>query len=60
MNHADKLTRFPFDRLDGDSLGLCNLWGKEQLAVKSIKLTHGHSFFEVFEIFYFIGIGLSI
>ena len=29
-----KLTRFPFDRLDDDSLCLYNLWGKEQLAVK--------------------------
>ena len=27
-----KLTRFPFDRLDDDSLCLCKLWGKEQLA----------------------------
>ena len=26
--------RFPFDRLDDDSLCLCNLWEKQQLAVK--------------------------
>ena len=29
-----QLTRFPFDRLDDDSLCLCNLRGKEQLSVK--------------------------
>ena len=28
--------RFPFDRLDDDSLYLSNLWEKKQLAVKSI------------------------
>ena len=26
--------RFPFDRVDDDSLCLCNLWEKQQLAVK--------------------------
>ena len=29
-----KLTRFPSDRLDDDSLCLCNVWEKEQLAIK--------------------------
>ena len=29
-----KLTLFPFDRLDDNSLCLCNLWGKEQLPVE--------------------------
>ena len=29
-----RLTCFPFDRPDSDSLCLCNLYGKEQLAVK--------------------------
>ena len=36
LHEADdyKLTRFPFDGLDDDSLCLCNLWRKEQLGVK--------------------------
>ena len=36
LHEADdyKLTRFPFDELDDDSLCLCNLWREEQLGVK--------------------------